>query len=275
VPQLADTQIGYYIRLTRIQEWWEKLLHLAGSAFLLWTYTNQTKIDAIDFSVYVTAVFCLLLGGYTINDAADFYQDKAVGRIGMPERQHSLSLSLVSLTVGLGLIFSITSEILPRVITIVTILIGVQYSLPPLRFKERRIWGVIVGAVTQKPAIFLIFVAIIGVWNWLSVVLTIWLFCGGMLGMLGHQILDYKNDNKLGVGTFAVRYGPGLTMKLSIVCAVLVSMMVLMPLVFLSFSEALPVIFLLAAFSSIYPIKGLRSLRKIRSAGNIIKRETL
>ncbi|MBW1767601.1 MAG: UbiA family prenyltransferase, partial [Deltaproteobacteria bacterium] len=182
MPQLADTQIGYYIRLTRIQEWWEKLLHLAGSAFLLWTYTNQTKIDAIDFSVYVTAVFCLLLGGYTINDAADFYQDKAVGRIGMPERQHSLSLSLVSLTVGLGLIFSITSEILPRVITIVTILIGVQYSLPPLLFKERRIWGVIVGAVTQKPAIFLIFIAIIGAWNWLSVVLTIWLFCSGMLG---------------------------------------------------------------------------------------------
>ncbi len=62
MPQLADTKIGYYIRLTRIKEWWEKLIHLAGSAFLLWTYADQTKIDAIDFSVYVTAVFCLLLG---------------------------------------------------------------------------------------------------------------------------------------------------------------------------------------------------------------------
>jgi 4-hydroxybenzoate polyprenyltransferase len=172
--------------------------------------------------------------------------------------------SPVALTAGLILIYAVTNEILPRVLTAVTILIGIEYSLPPLRFKGRGIWGVIIGSVTQKPAIFVIFVAIISEWNWLGAVLTVWLFCGGLLGMLGHQILDYHNDLTSGVRTFVVRHGPRLALMLSIVCALLIIMTIMAPLVFVPFTEALPVVCLLAAFSSVYLGKGLRSIRKIR-----------
>ena len=258
--------LRYSIRLVRIQEWWDKLLHLAGSAFLLWFYSGRIGLDMTGFMAYLAAVACLLMGGYTVNDAADFPQDTVAGRENMPQRKHSFTVSLAALTTGLILICAITNEMLPRVITAVTILIGIEYSLPPMRFKTRGIWGLIIGSVTQKPAIFLIFVAIISVWNWLSAVLTVWLFCGGMLGMLGHQILDYHNDVTSGVRTFVVRHGPRLALMLSMVCATLIIMTIMAPLIFVPFSEALPVMSLLAAFSSVYLGKGLRSIRKIREA---------
>lgn len=258
--------LRYSVQLVRIQNWWDKLLHLAGSAFLLWIYSDSIRVDVTGFMVYLAAVVCLLMGGYTMNDASDLSQDTATGRESMPQRKHSLILSLAALMTSLILICAITIEMLPRVITAATILIGVEYSLPPMRFKERGIWGVIVGSATQRPAIFLIFVAIICVWNWLSAVLTVWLFCGGMLGMLGHQILDYHNDQISGVRTFVVRHGPRLALLLSMVCATLIIITIMAPLVFVPFTEALPVMCLLTAFSSVYLVKGLRSIRKIRKA---------
>ena len=264
---MSGQSFNYCLRLTRIKEWWEKFLHIGGSAYLLWAYTEQSSITVSSFSIYNAAIFCLLLGGYAINDFADFHQDMAVGRKVKPTRGHSLFLSVASLAIGFGLILSIASELLPGMITVVIIFLGVEYSLPPLRFKERKVWGVIIGSITQKPAIFLIFVAIIKSWGWLSLILSLWLFFGGLVGMLGHQILDYRNDNKLGVGTFAVFYGQDLSMKLAIVCAVLTGVTALMPVIFFPFLKALPVVLVLSAFSIVYPVKGLRSARKIRSSG--------
>jgi len=259
----------YIIRLVRIKEWWDKLLHLTGSAALMMFYIDRVNIDLVVFMAYLAAIVCLLMGGYTINDAADFLQDKVADKKGMPKREHSLILSVASLTTSLILIYSIRSDILPILITVITILIGLEYSLPPIRFKERGAWGIIVGSATQKPALFMIFIAIISMWNWLSTVLTVWLFCGGMLGMLGHQILDYQNDLKSGVWTFVARYGPRPALLLSIICAAIITITIIAPLVFVPFKEALPIMCLLAVFSSVYLFKGLRSMKKIRAMVNV------
>ncbi len=258
--------LQHSIRLVRLRNWWEKFLHIGGSAFLLWKYSDRIHPDEAGFVLYLAAVFCLLTGGYTMNDVADSSKDKAVGRKNMPQRKHSLIVSLAALMTSLILICAITSQLLPLLIAAVTILVGVEYSLPPMRFKERGVWGIIVGSVTQKPAILMIFIAILGVWNWLGAVLTVWLFCGGMLGMLGHQILDYHNDLISGVRTFVVQHGPRLAILLSIICVTLILMTILAPFVFVPFTEALPVMCLLAVFSSVYLVKGLRSIRKIREA---------
>jgi len=254
--------LEYSVRLTRVQGWWDKLLHLTGSAFLLWIYSGRTYVDITGFMAYLVAVVCLLMGGYTINDAADFPQDNKTSSKSMPQQKHSLILSVAALTTSLILIYTITNKPLPLVITAVTILIGVEYSMPPIRFKERGIWGIIVGAATQRPAIFLIFAAIICVWNWLSTVLAVWLFCGGMLGMLGHQILDYQNDLNNGVRTFVVRHGQRMALQLCMVCAMLLILTIMVPLLFVPFTEALYIMCLLAAFSSVYAVKGLRSIRR-------------
>jgi len=260
--------LRYSVRLARFREWWEKLLHVAGSAFLLWVYSGRRGIDVCGFSLYVVGVLCLLLGGYAINDAADFSKDRLSGRDDgglIPCRKHSLIVALMALLAGILLLFAATSELLPRMITIVTLLIGIEYSLRPLRFKERGVWGVITGAAMQRPALFVIFAAMLGVWNWLGTVLVVWLFCGGVLGMLGHQILDCQNDRTCGVHTFVTLHGSRLALRLCMVFAMAVALTVIAPLAFVPVAEALPAVVLLAALSSVYVGKGLRAGGRIRS----------
>jgi len=258
--------LQYSIRLLRLRDWWDKWLHLAGAAFLFWIDSGRIGITEGKFIAYIAAVIFLLIGGYAMNAAADFPQDRGAGRTDPPQQKHSLILSIVSLVIGLILILIITNEALPLMITAATILLGLEYSLLPMRFKERGIWGPITGSVIQKPALFLIFIAILSVWNWLSLILLAWLFFSSMLGMLGHQVLDYKNDLKTGVHTFAVRYSPRLALILSIVFAALISMTIMVPLIFYSFLKALTIMCLLVVCSSVYAIKGLKSIKKIREA---------
>lgn len=260
--------LRYSVRLSRLREWWEKLLHVAGSAFLLWVYSGRGGIDAWGFALYVGGVLCLLLGGYAINDTADFSKDRLSGRDDggpIPLRKHSLIVALTALPAGILLLLAATSELLPRMIAAVTLLIGVEYSLRPLRFKERGIWGVITGAATQRPALFAIFAAMLGVWNWLGTVLAVWLFCGGMLGMLGHQILDCHNDRTCGVRTFVALHGPRSALRLCMAFAAAIGLTVIAPLAFVPAAEALPVVVLLASLSSVYVGKGLRAWGNIRS----------
>jgi len=259
--------LRYVVRLVRVRDWWDKILYVAGAAFLLWNGSGRVGVDAHAFALYVAGVLCLLIGGYTINDVADFPQDTRVPRedIGpTPRRHHSLVVALAGLVVGMTLLLAATREPLPRAIAVVNLLIGVEYSLPPMRFKERGVWGVIVGAWTQKPGLFLVSAAMLGVWNWLCVLLTVWLFCGGALAMLGHQILDHRNDLAAGVRTFVTRRGPKLALRLCFVCACVIGMTVLAPFAFAPAAEALPMVGMLAALSSVYAGKGLRALRKLR-----------
>ena len=258
--------LQYCVRLMRVREWWDKLFHLAGSVFLLWDYSDSIRVDVTGCFIFLSAAACLLTAGYTMNDVGDAQLDKIAGRSGMPTRNHSLFVSIAALITSLVLIGTISNGILPCLITTGTIIIGLEYSLPPLRFKERGIWGVIVGSATQRPLIFLIFVVIIWEWNWLSAVLAIWLFFGGMLGMLGHQIIDYHNDLISGARTFVARHGPRSGLVLSIVCATIVILTTLAPIFFVPVSKALPIICLFFVLSSVFMAKGLKSLGKLREA---------
>lgn len=255
--------LKYIIRLTRIKGWWDKLIHLIGTTFLLLIYTDPITIDMGGYMTYLAVVVCLLIGGYAINDAADFLPDKKTIIKSVPQQKHSLILAVIALSTSLIIIFTITKKPLPLLITAATILIGVEYSLPPIRFKERGIWGIIIGSATQRPAIFLIFIAIIWKWNWLSAVLMIWLFLGGVLGMLGHQIKDYQNDLKSRIQTFVVRHGQRKAIQLCMVNAMLLALITLTPFIFVPVTEALPIMSLLAALSSVYAVKGLRSIGRL------------
>ena len=91
IQQSASTiSPRYIIRLVRIKEWWDKLLHLTGSAAIMIFYIDRVNIDSVAFMAYLAAIVCLLMGGYTINDAADFVQDKVAGKDGMPNRDTAL-----------------------------------------------------------------------------------------------------------------------------------------------------------------------------------------
>ena len=105
----------YIIRLLRVKEWWDKFLHLAGSAILIGLFSDRINIESGRLIGYLVAAICLLIGGYSINDVADFAQDTAAGRKRMLKREHSLILSIVSLVISLIIIYSISINMMPCV----------------------------------------------------------------------------------------------------------------------------------------------------------------
>lgn len=256
--------LRYGMRLMRAAEWWDKLLHLSGSAFLILYHSGQTEAGARGLALYTASVLCLLSGGYAINDIADHNPDRIVGR-AVVRRDHSIATAAAMLAMGMIFLCASTNRVLPNAIALVTVLIGAGYSLPPLRIKERGVWGLIAGAVAQRPALFLIFAAMHGTWDWLGAILTAWLLFGGLLGMLGHQILDYPRDLAAGVRTFVTAHGQRLAMSLCMTCAAAIGIAVIAPLFLAPPPEALPVAGMLAALSSVFAVKGARALRKMRS----------
>ena len=133
----SEHGLQYMIRLIGIRQWWEKLVHLSGSALLLWVSSDRNGIDLYGIIIYSAAAGFLLMGGYTINDAVDHPTDVAVGRQNLPKQGHSLFFALASLATGLVLMFTIAGEFLPRVITVTTILIGNDLSMGVQTFVVR------------------------------------------------------------------------------------------------------------------------------------------
>jgi len=133
---------------------------LLGAAILYSVVTPQSNMDAVSFILYAAAIPCLLIGGYSANDVADYAQDlrvPAAQRVGHPMRQDSARCAWITLAAGLLLVLLASSDWLPFGLAILTVAVGLQYSLPPLRLKERGVFGVLAGAVTQRPALFRLF----------------------------------------------------------------------------------------------------------------------
>ena len=252
-----------WLRLSRVRGWWDNFLHLTGAAYLLWYHSARTGVDVYGFAAYLGGVLCLLIGGYTLNDITDFGQDTALSRDSKasPRPRHSLIIAVTALVVGAILMLVATRKALALGIVAATLLTGMAYSLRPIRFKERGVWGVILGAAPQKPALFLVFAAMLSAWNWLTAVLAVWLLCGSLLGVLGHQIIDYPDDLAVGVRTFTARHGTRLSFRLCVACAAVIGIMVLVPFAFVPVSQAVGIAGLLAGLSLVYVAKGVRAVR--------------
>jgi 4-hydroxybenzoate polyprenyltransferase len=254
------------LRLWRVREYWDKLLHVVGCAALLGIRSGRAGSGARELILYGVAIFFLLVGGYTINDAADYSQDRRSGREAgryTPPRRLSLFSSVAGIATGMLLVALTLKDALAILIAAGTVIAGLEYSLPPFRFKEHGLWGVFFGALTQRPAMFLVYAAMIHEWNRLTLILAVWLLFGGMTTMLGHQILDHRHDLAAGVRTFVSLNGPGPALRIGAGFAAVAGLAVFAPLVFMPLRQAGVVTGVLAALSIVYPAKALPALRRL------------
>ncbi len=257
--------LRYGARLLRLGDLWDKFLHVGAGAVLIWARSGPAHPDASRLAIYLAGVLFLLIGGYAVNDAADFRKDRLAAScplVSGPRRGHSLAASIAALSLGTALIMTM-GGIPARAMAAGTILLGVEYSLPPFRFKERGIWGVIVGAFAQRPALFLVWAAALGVRDSLTAVLTAWLFFVGMMGMLGHQVLDRGRDRAGHVRTFVLRKGPRTALRLGAFCTAAAGVAVVAPLALMPFDRAWPAAATLLALSAVSAGKALKASRKI------------
>lgn len=253
-------------RLLRLRDVWDKILHLAGCAALSWVHSGRTGASASALGLYVAGVAALIIGGYAVNDAADHDQDlragKNAGKAAVP-KAHSLAAAVAFLSLGTVLVLAVANGTAARALAIGTVLLGVAYSVPPIRLKERGIWGVLAGAAAQRPALFLVWAATLGARAALAVVLSLWLFFIGAVGILGHQLLDRRRDRTGSVRTFVLRNGVRPAVCLIALCAAVAALAALAPLAFLPFDQAWPLVASLIIMSAVSAGKALKASRKI------------
>lgn len=209
-----------FFNLLRGSDWWfykiPPLLAIAYAEILLQATPPQQSIATL--LTLLASMFFVAAYGHVVNDIFDVEVDLHAGKqnrmafLSNPQR-----LLLCVTLAGLGLVpwlfigFSTQSAILLAAIYILLTI----YSAPPLRLKEKDIWGVMTDTaqVHAVPTLLVatIFSHLAGTPQPESAVLataaTAWAFLAGIRGILLHQIWDRDSDLSAGVTTLVTRIG--------------------------------------------------------------------
>jgi 4-hydroxybenzoate polyprenyltransferase len=208
--------------LLRGQDWWfykiPPLLAIAYAEILTQDIPPHPSFTTL--LALTVSMFCVAAYGHVVNDIFDIEVDEKAGK---PNRMASLSRGQqTGLSFGLavlGLIpwcwigFNPTSGILLAVIY----LLLTVYPAPPLRLKERFIFGAVADAATVHAVPTLLVATVFANLavpsspsnNLLAIIATAWAFAVGIRGILLHQIWDRENDLKSGIQTLATKLGVG------------------------------------------------------------------
>ncbi len=209
-----------FFQLVRGANWWlykiPPLLAIAYATILLQATPPQTAI--VTLLALLISMFFVAAYGHVTNDIFDIEIDK---RASKPNQMASLSvlerilvctsLAFAGLVPWLFIDFSIRCALLlAGIYTLLTV-----YSAPPIRLKERGLWGVIAdaAAVHAVPTLFVATVfSQLGNFSQsesvsLAIVATLWAFLVGIRGIVLHQIWDWENDLVAGVNTLVTKIG--------------------------------------------------------------------
>ncbi len=199
--------------LIRWREWSTSKLPLIFLVFyyLIIINKNFTSASLLSFFNFV-ALICLYASlGYMINDFSDRRVDKKVGKQKVITKISPRVAKFVLFSIFLlGILVSLPfwkHNYIFLILVIAMHILSASYSLPPLRFKEKRWMGIIVVSITQRVfPTFLCFV-IFNYFSWDSLLFLLLYFIVGIRGIIVHQIKDYKNDLKANVKTLITSIG--------------------------------------------------------------------
>jgi 4-hydroxybenzoate polyprenyltransferase len=203
------TPIKKFIALIRIWDWWNQVHIVFVSALILLLFTqNPSQYLA---SLIVLGLYMFFLGayGYVLNSYTDRDQDIKIGK--HPEvsyyskRQHLFILLFFAVgAFGIPLIYESDAV---KLVGVVTFFLATFYSARPLRLKERGVLGPMACTLSQRPLSYLFFMLIISDTSLLAWFLFCFMVLSGFVVELGHQLLDYENDRKANVRTWALSVG--------------------------------------------------------------------
>jgi len=158
----------------------------------------------------IFAVLCKVQFSILSNDLCDMREDRAAGKkrwIGFLPEPVGLLISTSLMTAGLTTVLLMGGSHRATLAYAGTILLGLFYSLKPLRFKERGIWGLLVYALSAT----IVFVLVPWTWFQSGPVLLIALLAAVMsdkwVQIHFHQLVDYPADLGRATRTYAVQAG--------------------------------------------------------------------
>jgi 4-hydroxybenzoate polyprenyltransferase len=207
--------------MIRASEWWlykiAPLLAIAYAEILLIHLPPlQSIITVLTFLLSISSVAAY---GYIVNDIFDIEVDRRAGKSNamaqfLPWQRFLFCL----LFVVTGFAFPILMKFgtLAIILLAINYLLPTLYSAPPLRLKERGIWGILSDAAGAHliPTLFVaatfLHLSTAPQPNALtfSVIAAAWAFFAGMRGILLHQLWARDNDINSGISTFVTQFQP-------------------------------------------------------------------
>ena len=207
--------------------------------------------------------------GHIVNDIFDIEVDKKAGKSNSVAQFSPWQRLLFCI------LFAVTGFVLPIVFNFGTwavILLGINYllptiySAPPLRLKEKGIWGIIADAAgahaiptlffvatflhlskTPQPEAFIFIIAATG-----------WSFCAGIRGILLHQIWDRENDLKSGMKTLVTKFDVK-KVQFCITYIIFPIEILLLTLVILVISQFIPLLLVCISFYILMKVINMKS----------------
>lgn len=230
----------------RVKEWYDSKVPFILCYPLTMLVLNPGQYKPLQMLlILLVALFfssLFLAYGYVINDYADLECDRAAGKKkviqGMTKPVIFICLAALVLSAAvLPLIYCGLSLNLFWALA-GTYLLGSTYSLPPLRFKERGVLGLLVSSFAQRCMPLLVIALMLpeGHRDWLGFFLTL-SFISGLRYIFIHQMIDLENDCVAGVQTFArthpfvVRVGIYVTFALELVGLAVIATLLHQPII--------------------------------------------
>lgn len=195
-------------RAVRAPEWiWSKLAWFVGCVAFALAGVPEPGMTEVARAAVVCAVF--LLGaslGYLLNDLSDLRADRAVGKVRpVADWPRGARVAVpAALLAGIGGLSGAFLGPAATAVVTATVLVGMAYSLRPVRLKERGAWGWIAAALAQRALPAASAFEALDAWDPGAVLLCVHGLAAGIRAILVHQIEDLENDRAAGIRTGAV-----------------------------------------------------------------------
>lgn len=215
----AGNRFQQVITLVRANDWWAyKLAPVLGTAYGTAAILNIPLIRLWPSLLFV--LIALVIGASyasVINNVCDQQEDQISAKSNYFLGRSNLFIALIlTACIVPGFIISalLISNPLAFGVYLTNWLIFTAYSLPPMRLKKHGFLGTMADAMGANvlPQMFAVFVVVYDADKTLPAIwllfIAIWSLTSGLRGIFWHQILDFDNDSRAGVYTFAIQTSP-------------------------------------------------------------------
>ena len=196
--------------LVRPRAWWFNKVPLSVALVLLLFDGRPFSLGALAVMTLVVITVCAAANyGYALNELFDIEEDARLGRTNAAAGVPSWWMWAIAGASALcaELCATVVGGAFGAVLTLLELCLPLVYSAPPLRFKERKWFGVAADALAAHvyPAIL----ALTGVAYWtlrpvtsiLTVSVVVWAAAAGLRGILSHQLQTAEQDRGAGLRT--------------------------------------------------------------------------
>ncbi len=187
------------------------MLFLPVWSIYLISYHLLSSGDSVGRSFYVILVSLTLMtaGIYFINQIFDFETDLKNGKLGFLQkgliRRSEMMAAYLSATV-LSWILIFLQSFIPTAIIIGSTFLGLIYSVPPVKLKDRPLGGLLANGLGYGVLVPLLVICQFEIKSYYQLLLIAYFFCAISAGFLLTIIPDRYGDQMAVKKTLAVRY---------------------------------------------------------------------